>query len=396
LSVRSSSARTSCSPTWKCRWTPCSAVDADHYARASLDPARELGVFPVADAGRHFARANAAVLEHIDALALDQRAGRDAQHVSALGQDHLDVGAVAGQQQGVADLVDLRFDLDGARLLLGVEHVGRDAPHVGLEAALAERVERDAGRHAFAHARRVHLVDRRGDVDAAGVDDVHRGRRRDADRRRRHELADLAVDLGHRACERCAQPRALEASLRRLDARQAHPDLFGGRVARRFASLRFARGTVSQLGRNELARHEGLKPVRLSPRDAGRHAGLLTASLDRRGIALGDRQFGADVVVPQLEQQLAGLDTVALLHRQARDLPAGGRGQLGALAGLDRARPGVGDCLGDAASTCLHHLDVDRLGTPEPQHRGCDGGGENRQDPEGAPFHAESPVSSAA
>ena len=101
-----------------------------------------------------------------------------------------------------------------------------------------------------------------------------------------------------------------------------------GRAAPGLAGLGLAGGTVGQLGGHQLALHEARQPVRLAARDLRGDAGLVAHRPGRGGIALGDRELGADVVVPQLEQHLPRLDVIALLHRQARDLAARRRREL--------------------------------------------------------------------
>jgi hypothetical protein len=136
--------------------------------------------------------------------------------------------------------------------------------------------------------------------------------------------------------------------------------------------------------------------VRFAARNLGGDAGFLAPRLGGRGVTLGDGEFRADVVVPQFEQHLPGLHAVAFLHRQARNLAAGGRRELGALAGLDRAGTRIGHRLRDTAAGRLDHLDGDRLRAPEPQRRADADGREAGKDPDRAPLHAESPASSAA
>ena len=197
-------------------------------------PLQDLGELPVRDAGLDGARRDRArrFVEDEHGLVGQDHGRRQAQHVGAFLEHDLDVGAVAREQPGFLGVVELRFDLDRARLLLLVEHVRRDAAHVPRKRAVGKRVEADAGRQPRAHARRVDLVDRRADVQARSVDEIDGRRRRDADRRRRDELAELAVDLGDDAGERRVELRALEMCFRDVDARVGDSRRILGRGAR--------------------------------------------------------------------------------------------------------------------------------------------------------------------
>ncbi len=67
----------------------------------------------------------------------------------------------------------------------------------------------------------IDLVDRRGEVEAAIVDQVDRRRGGDADRRGRHVLVEFAVDLGDHAIEWGDQTGLLQPCIGQGDARLA-------------------------------------------------------------------------------------------------------------------------------------------------------------------------------
>ena len=322
-------------------------------------------------------------------LAVDEGARRHAQHVGALGQDHLHVGAVTRQQLRVVALVDLGLHLDRTRLLLGIEHVGRDAAHVRGEMTVLERIERHARLHALPDARRVHLVDGRGHIDAARVHQVHRRWRRDADGGRGDELADLAVDLGDDAVEGCAQPRALELGTGRIDAGGRHAHRLVGRSTGCRGAIGLAGRPVRHLRGDELVLHQAREAFRLTAGGGRFDARLVALRLRCLGVTHREVEVGANVVVPEFQQQLALPDPVALLHRQFRDLARRRRRHAGPLARLDRAGPRVGDGLGDEAAAGRDGLDRDGLRPPRVDR---DAGHRDRGQPEsgqqpGADFH---------
>ena len=67
--------------------------------------------------------------------------GREPQRVGALLENHLDVGAVAGEQACLLRIVELGLDLDRASLFFLVEHVRRHAPHVARKRLPGKGVE---------------------------------------------------------------------------------------------------------------------------------------------------------------------------------------------------------------------------------------------------------------
>ncbi|MNN58629.1 hypothetical protein D3C81_1736860 [compost metagenome] len=98
-------------------------------------------------------------------------------------EEDFHVGAVAAQQRHVVRQAgEAHFDVDGARLLLQFADEGRDARDFAFEAALTEGIQGDAHRHARTHAGGVDFVDRRFDIQALVVDQVHRRRSRDTRR----------------------------------------------------------------------------------------------------------------------------------------------------------------------------------------------------------------------
>src|SRR5262245_21960041 len=97
----------------------------------------------------------------------------------ALLDDDLDIGAVARKEIDLGAVLDLGFDFHRARLLLEVQYAGCHAAYMRGEAAVAEGIESDPCAHAFANTRSINFIDRRGDIDAARIDDIHSGRRGD-------------------------------------------------------------------------------------------------------------------------------------------------------------------------------------------------------------------------
>jgi hypothetical protein len=70
---------------------------------------------------------------------------------------------------------------------------------------------------------------------------------------------------------------------------------------------------------------------------------LARAGAGRAGVTSSQLELGLDVVVPELEQQVAGHDALAVLDGQARDLAAHGRREPGATARVDGAGARVRD-----------------------------------------------------
>ena len=107
-------------------------------------------------------------------------------------------------------------------------------------------------------------------------------------------------------------------------------------------------------------------------RDGGHDARFARARLRGAGVALGERQFRFEIRVPQLEQQCAGLDVLAVGDRQARDLAAERRRQAGPATGVDGscARVGDGRCDGAALGGDERHCKGLRP-RDEPARREC-------------------------
>ena len=277
-------------------------------------------------------------------IALLDRSGRNAQRIGARVQHDLHVRAVAHQQDlGLLGIAELDFHVDGARLLLDVEHVGRDAPHVALELAIRERVDADASRHVEADRGRVDLVDRRGDVQAAVVDQVHRGRGRDAGRGGDGHLAELSGDLRDDAGERCAQIGARQVG---LHGRHVRPGLLHvglGGAARHRAGLRLRVRLVDALDADEALVLELAGAVGVAAREIRREAGLLRPQLRGLELILGHALLRNRLSFHNSSRICPRLTRSPFTHAQLRDLPAGQGRQLGAAAGSDRGRAGVGD-----------------------------------------------------
>jgi len=99
--------------------------------------------------------------------------GRHANDVAVFLEQDLDVRAVAREQppgRGRVAEGDLHFDR--SRLFLAFEDVRRDPSDLGSAAALGERVEGHAGRHAGVNRRRIDLIDRGGNEDAAVIQEI--------------------------------------------------------------------------------------------------------------------------------------------------------------------------------------------------------------------------------
>ena len=160
-------------------------MEAGENPLALVQAVEHLGPAPVGQPGVEFHLAQHAggrvVAQH--PAPLQQGLGGDAQAAGALLQEDFHVGAVAGQQGHVhRQLGEAHLDVDGARLLLQLAHEGCDAADLAMEMAAAKGVQADPHLHADAHPAGIHLVDRRIDVEAAVVDQVHRRRRRNARR----------------------------------------------------------------------------------------------------------------------------------------------------------------------------------------------------------------------
>ncbi len=127
---------------------------------------------------------------------------------------------------------------------------------------------------------------------------------------------------GARSCVRC------EMRTRDVDARVRDAGRVFGRGAAGGRRLGSAFGLIGRF-----LRREPLGAEHASSRSASRlatsadDAGLARARARRACVALRERQLGFDVVVPQLEQQVARFDAVAVLDGQRRDLAAERRRQ---------------------------------------------------------------------
>ena len=90
--------------------------------------------------------------------------------------------ATPAQARHFAGFVEYHFDIDGAGLLLHLQHIGRDALHMAGEMLAGEGIQGDARRQAKLELGRIDLVDRGGDIEATVVDQVDGGRCGDAGR----------------------------------------------------------------------------------------------------------------------------------------------------------------------------------------------------------------------
>ena len=289
------------------------------------------------------------------------------------GEDHLDIGAVARQHAAAVFRIDeLHFDVDGARLLLQVEDIGRHASHASREDLFGEGVQGDVGRHADADRGGVHFVDRRRHVEAADVHQVHGRRRRDTHGRGRHELADLAIDLGYDTGERRAQACLVERGLGDLQSGPA--DLDGGQrgIARGLLGEGIALGLVDGFFGGEIAGAQLLLALGLAPGQLRHDTGLLPLRLRGPHLALGQPHLGQQVVIPELHEHLVALHHVALGNRHERDLAAEARRDAGASTRLDRASLCIGHGVPHAARSDGVDDDVDRLGPAEPGDEAAD------------------------
>ena len=154
---------------------------------------------------------------------------------------------------------------------------------------------------------RVDLVDRRGDIQAAVVDQVHRGRSRNAGRGGDGHLAELAGDLRDDAVEWCAQvgARQLRPHGREVALGLLHVGL--RRAACYRARLRLRLCLVYALDADEALVLELTSALGVAAREIGRQAGLFGAQLGRTQLILGDALLRNQVIVPQLQQDLSRL-----------------------------------------------------------------------------------------
>jgi predicted PurR-regulated permease PerM len=320
------------------------AVDRQDDALPFAEAGAYFGVAPVAETRLDGALFEPAVHVDQDPMPLEERFSRHAYDVVAPVEDHLDVGAVADQQG--ARLVrgdEVRFDVHRPRLGFEIEHVGRHPAHTAREVLITEGVERDAHDHVGTDAAGVDLVDRGAHVRAARVDQVDGRRRGDADGGRGDELTQLAVDLRHDAGERGAQACLRKRGLRHRHLRFGHASrLRGGPTTgpQRFALRDGAAHPFH--GRDALALQGDLSRGLLLGH-VGPHAGLFAAGLGGGVLALGEFEPGLDVVVPQLQQQVAAGDAVALVDGEDVDAPAHRGRDAGALTGLHGAGARIGD-----------------------------------------------------
>ncbi len=135
-------------------------------------------------------------------LPVEQRLGRDAQHVVVRGVNDLDIGAVAHQKpvRG-GKLVEVHLDLHRAGLLFHFQHIGRDAPDMSHEGFSLDRIERDLHRLTQFDPGCIDLVYRRADIETAVVYQVYGRRRGNAGRGGGRVFPELSADLGHDAVE---------------------------------------------------------------------------------------------------------------------------------------------------------------------------------------------------
>ena len=110
---------------------------------------------------------------------------------------------------------------------------------------------------------------------------------------------------------------------------------------------------------------------------------------DARASRSDERQLGFEVVVPELEQQRAGFDALAVLDGQVRDLPAERRRQAGAATRVDGAGARVRDRGGDGAAFGGDERHGDGLRAREEPHGGERSDDERRNDGDALHGHFE-------
>jgi hypothetical protein len=340
-------------------------VERGDDALAGLQAVQHFAVFPVGQPGldRPFLQLAAIGVEDQHLAAFLDGSGRDTQYLVAAGQDDFDVGAVADQQLARSvgrpgRLVEIDLDINRARLLFDRRNIGRDAPHLAGQDLPGQGVERDAHRLADLDLRGIDLVHRRLDVEAGIVDQVDGWRRRHAGRRGRRIFAQFADDFRHRAVERRVERDAALLGTGRPEFRFGLRDVGLGRGAGGAADVGLGAGGFFLAGRDEALGAQLALPVGLLFGIDRRNAGFVAAFRAQRDLRPGQRGIGLLVVVPQLEQQLALLDLVAFLDAEVLDAAADDRRQLGPLAGLDGAGPGIGQRRLDLAGG--HRLDDHR------------------------------------
>ena len=167
-----------------------------------------------------------------------------------------------------------------------------------------------------------HIVDRRIDVEAAVVDQVHRRRGRNARRRRGNEFAQLAVDLRHHPGEGRAQHGLVE---QRALQRQVGLGLANLHLLRGAGQLRQARlglGLVEALERGQLAFTQVLQAAVIALVQLGLAAQLLALAAAYLETCAGLLDPRLAVVLAQAHEHLAELDVLAFVDQQLADLAA--------------------------------------------------------------------------
>src|SRR5512139_3500529 len=357
-------------------------VEGHQHAFAGCETAVDFGERPVGQPGLQLARFQPAVVAQREhrAVLLD-RLGGHAQHVVAALDDHLDVGAVAHQQNLLGRRVEIDLDVDRARLLLHLGHVGGDAPHVAGKGLAGQGVEGDARGLAGLELGRVDFVHRRTHVKTTVVDQIHGRRGGDSGWRGRGEFADLSGDLGHDAGERGRQRGALEPGQGDADLRLRTLDVGDERVAVGLAGAGLGARILGALRADEALGGQLLGALGIALGVGGRDAGLAAALLAGGELARGELALRGEIAVPQFQQRLPGLHAVAFLYPQLDDLAARYRREPGAPARLDRSGAGVDHRGFDRAARDPGEFDFGRLGPgEEPPRIGQRGDSEHDKD----------------
>jgi hypothetical protein len=171
--------------------------------------------------------------------------------------------------------------------------------------------------------------------------------------------------LLYRANDGMLEERKVETGLRHVDARTALRYLAVRRCTGSLFGFCVRLGALQPFGRDEAALAQLPRTHRFPAADIRNGAYFLDARGGGVKLLFREPCLRLKVVVPQLQQHLPGLDPLALLDPQMRDLPAHRRRQLGAAAGLDRSRAGVAHRRLHRAALGLGQLHANRGGARE-------------------------------
>ena len=267
---------------------------------------------------------------------------------------------------------------------------GHHLANLAAERGIGIRVERDPGRLAVMHAGNVRLVHVHFDFERAQVRHRHhRAARQPAAHRGCHDLAHLGLLAQHRAAERRADQRVLEARLR-----EAQGGLGGLDAGRRRAGARIGLGGAA-LGRIHILLRHQLSVLRadvLDPTCLALHLVAVRLRLDQLGPGIRHARLGLRDLRPVV-RVVEARDHVTALHlrpfaygqirKPARDL--GGYRRPGARDHVAVRRDRRGSSPGGPAGGVERGDDdgLDRHGRAAPHHqhdRGDQPGGHGGED----------------